>query len=259
MAEDPDRALEMLADMTGATDEKLRALALRLAGRLVIDLTRSGPPRSRGVGKLRSQSAETASGDLDIDRSMGALVEARAVGGAPVLADLMVHAWSRPDAALCLVVDKSGSMGGDRLASAALAAAAAAWRGPVDHSVLAFSDRVIIIKPQDVQRHADEVVNDVFSLRGHGTTNLDLALRQAAAQLERSRARRRLTILLSDCLSTAGPDPLPAARALDELAIIAPADEHEEAEAFANACGARLVLLEGPAGIPAAFATLLDT
>lgn len=248
----------MLADMTGATDEKLRALALRLAGRLVIDLARSGPPRSRGVGRLRSQSAETASGDLDLDRSMEALVEARATGAAPALADLVVHAWSRPDAALALVIDKSGSMGGDRLAAAALAAAAAAWRGPVDYSVLAFSDRVIVIKAQDVQRHADEVVNDVFSLRGHGTTNLDLALRQAQAQLERSRARRRLTILLSDCESTAGPDPLPAARGLDELAIIAPVGAADDAEAFAAASGARLVLLEEPSDIPSAFAKLLD-
>lgn len=248
----------MLADMTGATDERLRALALRLAGRLVIDLARGGPPRSRGVGRMRSQSAEIASGDLDLDRSMEALVEARATGGAPPLADLVVHAWSRPDAALALVIDKSGSMGGDRLASAALAAAAAAWRGPVDHSVLAFADRVIVIKAQDVQRHADEVVNDVFSLRGHGTTNLDLALRQAHAQLERSRARRRLTILLSDCEPTAGTDPLPAARGLEELAIIAPVDAADGAQAFATASGARLVLLEGPSDIPSAFATLLD-
>jgi len=33
MAEEPDEALGMLADLAGATDEKLRALARRLAGR----------------------------------------------------------------------------------------------------------------------------------------------------------------------------------------------------------------------------------
>ncbi len=259
MADNPDEALEMLANMTGATDERLRALAQRLAGRLVIDLARSGPPRARGVGKLRRRSAAVADGDIDVESSLDALLESRASGQAPPLDDIVVREWSRPDTALCLVVDKSGSMGGDRLAAAGLAAAAASFRAPVDHSVLAFSDQVLVIKSQDGARHAEEVVEDIFGLRGHGPTDLDFALASARAQLERSRAKRRLTILLSDCKTTVGADPILAARMLDELAIIAPAEDAEEAEAFAKAVGADLALLEGPSGVPAAFAKLLDT
>ncbi len=258
MAENADDALSMLADMTGATDEKLRALAQRLAGRLVLDLARSGPPRARGVGRLRPRSAALATGDIDIDGSLDALIEARASGGAPVLDELVVREWSRPDTALCLIVDKSGSMGGDRLAAAGLAAAAAAWRAPIDHSVLAFSDRVIVVKAQDTPRHADAVVDDIFGLRGHGPTDLDFALQSARAQLERSRAKRRLTILLSDCKTTVGSDPRLAGQMLDELAIIAPAEECEDAEAFAQSVGANIVLLDGPSGVPGAFARLLD-
>ena len=45
---------------------------------------------------------------------------------------------------------------------------------------------------------------------------------------------------------------------LDELAIIAPAEECEEAEEFARAVGATIALLHGPSGVAGAFARLLD-
>lgn len=256
--EDADEALSMLADMTGATDERLRALARRLAARVVLDLTRSGPPRARGVGRLQSRSAARATGDLDVEASLDAVVAARASSSAPALDDLVVREWSRPDTALCLVIDASGSMGGERLATAGLAAAAAAYRAPVDHSVLAFSDRVIAVKSQDVPRHAEAVVDDVFCLRGHGPTDLHHALTQARLQLERSRAKRRVTVLLSDCEPTIGDDPVLAARLLDELLVIAPADEPEDAERLAAAVGARVATLDGPSDVASAFALLLD-
>ncbi|MEM8902203.1 MAG: vWA domain-containing protein [Actinomycetota bacterium] len=259
LAEDPDEALSMLADMTGATDERLRELARRLAARVVLDLARSGPPRARGVGRLRRRSAAVAVGDLDVEASLDAIVEARAGGGAPPLDDLYVNEWSRPDTALCLVIDASGSMGGDRLAMAGLAAAAAAFRAPVDHSVLSFSDRVIAIKSQDVPRDAEAVVDDVFCLRGHGPTDLDFALTQARVQLERSRARRRVTVLLSDCEATTGDDPVPAARLLDELLIIAPEEARDEADRLGVAAGADVTTLSGPSDVARAFGRLLGS
>ena len=149
-------------------------------------------------------------------------------------------------------------MGGDRLAAAGLAAAAAAWRAPVDHSVLAFASDVIVIKGQDQPRSADSVVDDVFGLRGHGPTDLHFALVQARVQLERSRAKRRITVLLSDCIPTVGKDPAAAARQLDELHIIAPAEEPDAAQEFARSVGASIGLLRGPADIPRLFGVLLD-
>ncbi|MBU6315561.1 MAG: hypothetical protein KGR47_03565, partial [Acidobacteria bacterium] len=52
MADDPDDTMAMLADLTGATDQVLRELARRLAGRLFLDISRRGPSRPRGVGRL---------------------------------------------------------------------------------------------------------------------------------------------------------------------------------------------------------------
>ena len=156
-----------------------------------------------------------------------------------------------------LAVDRSGSMGGDRLAAAAVAAAAVAWRAPGDYSVIAFSNDVVVIKAQNVWRSPEVVVDDLLTLRGHGLTDMTLALRAARAQLMRSKAARRLVILLSDCRPTAGSDPVGEARSVDELFVVAPSGDSEEGEALACASGGRCATLDGPSGIPAVFSQLL--
>ncbi len=257
MADDPDETLALLADLTGATDQRLRELARRLAGRLVVDFSRRGASRRRGVGKLRSVRYDEWAGDLDIDASLEPLLLARARGVAPALDELRTSVWTRPAPAICLAVDRSGSMGGNRLAAAAVAAAAVAWRAPDDYSVLAFAEDVIVIKSQDVWRRPGEVVDDLLTLRGHGTTDLANVLRTARAQLARSTSSRRLTILLSDCRPTAGSDPVCEARALDELFVVAPAKDVDEGEALACAAGGRCAALAGPSEVPSAFENLL--
>ena len=54
--------------------------------------------------------------------------------------------------AVCLLVDRSGSMGGRPLATSAVAAAAVACALRADHSVLAFGPDVVVAKAQDVPK-----------------------------------------------------------------------------------------------------------
>ena len=254
---DPDQTLALLADMAAAADRTLAALAARLAGRLALDLARSGPSSAGGVGRLRPGRADRCFGDVDIDRSLDALVEARAAQRAPRLDELWVRRWHRPETAISLIVDRSGSMGGPRLAAAAVAAAACALRAPQEWSALAFGDQVVAIKSADHDRPASAVVDDVLRLRGYGTTDIAAALDAARAQLGRGTARRRVAVLLSDCRATAGADPVTAARRLDELCVIAPAGDAADAEAFASAAGARFATITGVRSIPSAVASVL--
>ena len=254
---DPDQTLALLADMAAAADRRLAALATRLAGRLALELARAGPSSSRGVGRLEPGRAEHHAGDVDIDRSLDGLVEARAADRAPRLDELWVRHWRRPETAVALIVDRSGSMGGPRLAAAAVAAAACALRAPDQWSALAFGDQVVAVKSADSHRPASAVVDDVLRLRGYGTTDLAAALVAARAQLARCTARRRVALLLSDCRATAGDDPLAAARGLDELCVIAPAVDAVDAAAFAVAAGARFATITGPRSIPAAVASVI--
>lgn len=257
LQDDPDEMMALLADMTSATDPALRDLAKRLAGRLFLDVSRRGPARPRGIGTIATTPYRPDAGDLDIDASIDALAEARAHGGVVDTDALRVRSWVKPGTALALLVDRSGSMGGRPLAASAVAAAAVAWRAPEDYSVMAFGSDVVVTKSQDVPKAPEHVVTDVLALRGHGTTDLAGALEVAARQLTRSRAGRRITVLLSDCRATVHGDPVAAARSLEELVIVAPDGDSDEARTFADAVGARLATVAGPSDIPAALARLL--
>ena len=256
LREDPDEMLAMLADLVGATDRRLRELAKRLAASLFLDIARRGPVRPRGVGTLRELPYRPDGGDLDIDASLEAIMEGR--GGAIDAERLRVRGWVQPTTALCLRVDRGGSMGGKPLATAALAAAAVANRSPSDYSVLAFGKNVVVAKGQLTPKPSELVVNDVLSLRGFGTTDLAGALRVAGTQLERSRAGRKVTVLLSDCRSTVDGDPVAAAGALTELVVVAPDSDSDEARAFATQVGARCITISGPSQVAAALTQALD-
>lgn len=257
LEEDPDAMLALLADLTGATDPALRELAKRLAGRLFLDVSKRGPAQPRGIGTLATMRYRPDAGDIDIDASMPAIIDARAARRGLDVDELRVRHWVRPGTAISLLVDRSGSMGGAPLATSAMAAAAVAWRSPEDYSVIAFGKDVVVAKSQDISKANDRVVNDVLALRGFGTTDLAGALRASAEQLARSRAGRRIAIVLSDCRSTVEGDVEAAARSLEELVVIAPADDDAEARRFAGRVGARIALVDGPSDIPAALQAVL--
>ena len=257
LRDDPDEALGLLASMTSAADRKLRELSRALAGRLMLDLARRGPEANRRVGRIVTSRWRLAGGDIDLDASSDALVEATASRTAIDVEGLWQRNWSRPATAICLLVDRSGSTVGQPLATNAVAAAAVAWRNPDDFSVVSFARRAIVVKPQGAHRQVDHIVDAVLALRGFGTTDLAGAIDTARRQLARSDAGRRITVLLSDCRATEPGDAAAAAAALDELVIIAPATDSDDARALADRTGARLATVCGPSDVPAALAALL--
>lgn len=256
--DNPDEALSMLADLVGATDERLRVLAQRLAAQVVIAAGSAAQRNERGIGRLVSRPLSKATGDLDLDGSLDAIVEL-ATGSDPHAADhLRVHAWRRPQIALCLLVDRSGSMHGDRLATAAVAASAVLFRSNAPAAVAAFAQDTIVLTSGRVPRTPDTVVTNLLRLRGHGVTDLAAALAAAADLLADSNAARRVTVLLSDCRVTEGGHGLSEAANLDELVILAPADDTADAEAFAQKVGAKWAPVGSPMDVPTALAQVLD-
>ena len=252
MAEDAEAALTLLMLMSTATDPALRRRVQALVPRLVLDRAQNGPRGRSGSGRLRPVRADRGM-DLDLDRSMDAVTSARAEQRPLGLEDLTAHRWERPSTALCLLVDRSGSMEGAHLATAAMAAAACALRAVEsggELSVVAFDRRASVIVDRRSSVAPRAAVERVLGLRGHGMTSLHRALLAAGRQLEGARSRRRTTILLSDCRVTDDLDPIPAARALDELLVIAPAGDDEEARRFAAAVGCRVATLESFTRLP---------
>jgi hypothetical protein len=258
LVDNADETLALLADLAAATDERLRDLARQLAARLFLDLARSGPSVRRGVGKIVVQPYRPDGGDLDLDASFDVITEAVATRTALDVERLRVRSWSTPDTALCLLVDRSGSMGGRPLATAAITAAAVATRNPRSYSVLAFGKDVVAVKSQDGDKASERVVTDVLALRGHGTTDLAAALRAAGEQLGRSRAARKIVVVLSDCRATVEGDVRAAAAALSEIVVIAPQQDCDEAVRFAHESGARIAMVDGPSHAAEALSSVLD-
>ncbi len=253
MEENPDDALGMLAELTGATDPELRRMARRLAARLFLDLANHERPDGKGVGRLITTRYVDGMGDLDVDASMAAIVEARASGELVDPEDLRIRSWARPSVAWCLLVDRSGSMHGQPLATAGLAAAAVAARQPKEYAVLSFGRTVIAPKAMWETRSADSVIERTLSLRGHGTTDVAAALRAAAWQLRHASAQRRVAVILSDCRATEPGDIAAAARMLDELVVIAPEGDDAAAIDLAEMANARWTTFSGPSSLIAAF------
>ena len=250
-------AFELLALMTTATDERLRAAAIRLSSQLVLDRARAGRPSMRGISRLRPARG-ALDGDLDIDASVdgvsAARTEARPVGHD----DLTTVRWARSRTAFAVVVDRSGSMSGARLATAAAVAAACALRAPTEHAVLSFAATVEVIKPLASDTAPAVVVERLLGLRGHGVTRLADALKAAHEQLAQARAGRRVVILLSDCRSTDEDDTVETARRVPELIILAPADDHDQAAQLAGLSGARWGSIAHPLDAAAVLDQLLE-
>ena len=223
MGEDPDAAAALLADLATATDRELRSAARRLAARVFVRVGRVGAVRARGTRRL--VATRRPEGDLDLDRTLD-----RWTGiWPPVADDLVTRNWTGSRRAICLVVDRSGSMQGLGVAIAAVAAAGVVLAADerLQTSVLTFADDVTVLQPQGRQRAAEDVVLDLVGLRGHGRTDLAAALRGARQQLLPSPADERVVVLLSDCLSTAGEPAGTALTGIDRLHVLCPLPTEE--------------------------------
>jgi magnesium chelatase subunit D len=228
LAAEPDAAARLLADLTQATDPRLRAAARRLAARVFVQLAAVGQHKSRGVRRLGA--GRPGDGDIDLERTISGLS-----GTWPPGADeIATRDWRARQRSVCLLVDSSGSMSGLSLAIAAIAAAGVILAGDarLEPGVLAFGATVTVLQPRGLRRAPADVIGELLALRGHGTTDLAAALRAAAADLAGSAGDREV-ILLSDCLATAGGDPAAALAGIDRLSVLTPLPTPDSAAAGA--------------------------
>ena len=99
--------------------------------------------------------------------------------------DLTTVQWAKAHTAFAVVVDRSGSMSGARLAAAATVAAACALRAPQEHAVLSFAGSVEVIRPLVSDVAPAVVAERLLRVRGHGVTRLAAALKAAGSSWRR--------------------------------------------------------------------------
>lgn len=115
----------------------------------------------------------------------------------------------RTPANIALVIDRSGSMGGDRIAKARQAAIMAVERmsGRDIASVVVFDDKIDVLVPAGHVEDHDSYRRRIERVEARGSTAIYAAIQEAAREVRRNKSPGRVNriILMSDGLANVGP------------------------------------------------------
>jgi hypothetical protein len=221
-----DDLAEIAVDLPGRTARRRHRARLagtdprlvhRLAVQIIVERARRSARGARGSGHLRSARFRFQSDDLDLDRS----VEELMANPFPGHEDFWVQERARGRRGIVLMVDVSGSMRGAPLVRAALVAASAMVASAHDDlAAVLFWSRTLVVTSMDNPRPLVRLVEDVLAVRSEGLTDVALGLTAGLRQLDRSRARERLGILVTDGVSNHGGDPVGVARLFPRLHVL---------------------------------------
>jgi Mg-chelatase subunit ChlD len=213
----------VLEDST--VDPAIIAAARQVASRLALRRRESDRAAPRGPGRTVSLPYRGDADEIDIEATLEVLTERRM----PEPDDIIVRTRIKPRRAVALIVDVSGSMKG--IKAGIVAAAVGALCGELQRDelhVMAFwKDCALLTSGRDRLDPA-RVFDDLVRLPTRGLTNIHVGLELAARELNRSAARERVAVLLSDCVHNAGPDPRAAVSRLPRLHVLLQVDgEHD--------------------------------
>ena len=234
-------------------------LVHRLAVQIIVRRARHVTRGRRGTGPQRAARYRFQSDDLDLDRSL----EEIAANPVPTHENFWVQERSAGRRAIVLMVDVSGSMRGAPLVRAALAAATASVAAALDDlATILFWSQALVVTSVENPRPLVRVVEEVLAVRSEGLTDISQGLSVGLRQLERSRARDRLGILVTDGVSNHGGDPARTARLFPRLHVLSTATTPRRLEAchrLAAAGGGECHPVPEIADIPSALTRCLDS
>ncbi len=208
----PARDLERIG-----ADPAVRMIARQIAARLAIGQPRSGWAANRGTGRAQTVPFRATVDDIDLDRTLDALAE----HPLPRAQDVYVRERISHARSVVLGVDVSGSMGGERVRTAAAAVGALSAKLTRDHlGVLAFWSDVAWLAHLAEPAAPQRIVDVLLDLPARGMTNIAFPIELAAGELRRLPARDSRLILLTDGVHNAGPDPRDLAVRLPRLDIL---------------------------------------
>ena len=205
-------------DLTaGPADPEVLRRAQQIAARLVLPRARRSSAAARGPGELASVRYRGGSDDIDLDATLQRLVE----HPVPDEDDVVVRERVRTRRLVVLAVDISGSMGGERIRTAAATVGALAGELRRDDlAVVAFwSDAAVLTRPGD-RLEVGRLLDTLLRLPARGLTNLAFPLAVARTVLSDRTPVDARVLLLSDCVHNAGPDPRADAALLPRLDVL---------------------------------------
>jgi Mg-chelatase subunit ChlD len=216
-ASDEQAALTGAGDHEQAVDAETLRRAREIAARLAMPRPRRDRTARRGRGEVASVPYRGGSDDIDMDRTLEQLAE----HPVPEDEDIVVRERVSTTRSVVLLVDLSGSMGGERARTAAAAVGALAAELARDNlAVIAFWSDAALLSRFGQQVPPARLVETMLRMPARGLTNVAFPLQVARRELARVPARDARALLLSDCVHNAGPDPRPFAARLPRLDIL---------------------------------------
>ncbi len=208
-------SLEIFANVIGMLKENVRSLAIKIASRLIIKVAKQIADTGCRSGKLQLVNGFSDGAEIELDRSLEKYTEQPELG---ILDNLVSYIRQQETRAFVMMFDHSYSMKGMKIILAAITAAAIAQHFKKDYGVLAFSNKITVLKAIDEPTGPEEVLERLFALELSGDTDIRLVLETGLEHLHKFEEKRGL--ILTDGSWNRGGDPLEAAVRFDKLGVI---------------------------------------
>jgi Mg-chelatase subunit ChlD len=244
-------AESLSAMSTELAEGKLKEMARRIATRAILrrahDLVGPIQP-SRKV--VREMLTEPFRGELDEEETLENLLGKEF----PEPEDWVGTRREARRTQVVLMMDTSLSMSGKNLALAAVAAAVLAFSvKSEDLAVVAFETSAKALTHLGQKDTAAHVVEQLLSQPARGFTNIAEGLAKGRRELLRARTPRRVGLLITDGVFTAGEDPVPEAALFPRLFVLLTEDyvmDEELCRKMARLGGGSVVRVSGYEDLP---------
>ncbi len=190
--------------LTDSLRAHIKALAKNALTDLAFDWIAGGTGSSEGGIIPQTRCRPYRAGDeldhLDLEETLDSVISQGKALDQITEEDLFVPDRTKGQAALCVLLDISGSMGGRELANCAISVVMLLGRlEPQEIAIAVFESDTHVIKGFMQEREIDDVTDYLLELAATGGTRVDAALKWACEQFDDvPEAEFRLLFLLSD-------------------------------------------------------------
>ncbi len=208
-------SLEVFANIFGMLKSGVKAKAVKIASRLIIKIARQIADTGYRSGRMVLVRGFVDGTEIELDRSLENFTEEPERG---ILENIMSYTRHKERKAFVIMLDHSYSMKGIKVILAAITAAAIAQHFKRDYAILAFSNRVTVLKGIDDSTGPETVLERLFALELKGDTDVRFALAEGLKQV--GEFERKVGLILTDGAWNQGGDPLEVAASYDKLSVI---------------------------------------